>query len=378
MKKLSAEERALLISRYHRELRKHKRLTNEEIQKILKQRKEHAQYSDRYRMLAERSDLKRDLYDETYDKPPQRIEISGGFGIEEPTIADYSLDVASSFMQSNSKELTFDFSNITRVWPSGITLFCSLKKWVEISARHKKKPLLASTSSKHQDVNSYLDHCGFYDFVNRAKDNEPGSYPKEETVKIARENKKANIEKREKQIMKLLEDYSALSKSELQWFDRVILTEVFNNAVEHGKPKGEQGWWILAQRHNTHKFISLCIADNGIGIRNSLVTGPQKKQLEIDNSPLKDGEFIKLALEGNVSGALNASTPKRRKYEAGSRRGHGLKHIRNRCAQLRIPWTILSHNGFVFLDDKGIITKYGAKDNRVFAGTLINIIIRAK
>lgn len=378
MKKLSPEERVRLISRYYRELRKHKRLLSVERQRLIKQRKEHAQDSAYYRMLAERSNLKRDLYNETYDQPPQRIEISGAFGIEEPSIADYFLDAASSFMQSNSRGLTFDFNNITRIWPSGITLFCSLKKWVEISARHKKKPLLASTSSKHQDVNSYLDHCGFYDFVNRAKDNEPGSYPKEETVKIARESRKANIEKREKEIIKLLEDYSALSKNELQWFDRVILTEVFNNAVEHGKPKGEQGWWILAQRHKTHKFISLCIADNGIGIRNSLVTGPQQKQLEIENSPLKDGEFIELALEGNVSGALDASTPKRKRYDAGSRRGHGLKHIRKRCAQLGIPWTILSHNGFVFLDDSGIITRSGAKDNRVFAGTLINLIIRAK
>jgi len=381
MKRLSSKQRTRLVSLHQREIKKQKRLANLEYQRAIKLRKEIAKHHAFYDLRAARSDFKRKLYKETYDKPPLRINIAGNFGIEEPAFADYFLDIASSFMQSASKELTFNFTKVTRIWPSGITLLCSLKKWVEISARHKKSPLLASTSSEHQEVNAYLDHCGFYDFVNRPKDNEPSSYPNEEIVRIEREKKKGNIEKREKEIMSLLIKYSALSETELKWFDRVILTEVFANATEHGKPKGDQGWWILAQRHKTHKFISLCIADNGIGIRNSLTTGPQQKQLGIDDSPLNDGEFIKLALEGNVSGALDAPKimgPIRRRYEAGSRRGNGLLRIKTRCAQLGIPLTILSHNGFIFMDGKGIIIKYGAKENRVFAGTLINLIIRAR
>ena len=308
MKKLTPKQQSRLVSLQQRERRKQRRLANVEYQRAINLRKEFAQHRDFYELQAARSRLKRKLYKQTYDKPAQRIAVSGEFGIEEePALVDSFLDIASSFLESDSKALTFDFKKVTRIWPSGITLLCSFKKWVEISARHKKLPLLGSTSSDSREVNGYLDHCGFYTFVNRLKDNEPVSYPAEEIVKIEREKKKANIENREKQIMALLKMYSALNEDELLYFDSVILTEVFANATEHGKPKGDQGWWILAQRHKTHKFISLCIADNGIGIRNSLVSGPQQEQLDIENSPMNDGEFIKLALDGNISGALDAS-----------------------------------------------------------------------
>jgi len=56
-------------------------------------------------------------------------------------------------------------------------------------------------------------------------------------------------------------------------FDSIILTEVFSNVTEHGVSKFDAGWWILAQYHSTHKYIQYSIADNGIGIRNSLMSG---------------------------------------------------------------------------------------------------------
>ncbi len=89
---------------------------------------------------------------------------------------------------------------------------------------------------------------------------------------------KRNIEIREEEILSLVERHSSLDAEQLEWFYSVILTEIFNNVTEHGISHKDNGWWLLAQYHKRHKIISLCIADNGIGVRNSLLTGPQKKE----------------------------------------------------------------------------------------------------
>jgi hypothetical protein len=166
-------------------------------------------------------------------------------------------------------------------------------------------------------------------------------------------------------------------------FDSIILTEVFSNVTEHGISKHDAGWWILAQYHETHKFISISIADNGIGIRNSLMTGPQHNEIGkvIRNSPDNDGEFICHALTENVSGALGASLKTGvlfKRYDRGERRGHGLKRISSCCSKLNIPFAILSHYGYTFINGGGEIISAGAKPARVFAGTMHHFLIRTK
>ena len=67
----------------------------------------------------------------------------------------------------------------------------------------------------------------------------------------------------------------------------------------------DKGWWLLVQYHKNHGFISMCVADNGIGIRNSLLTGPQKNDILSSIGEFKgnDGLYIKHAMKENVSGA---------------------------------------------------------------------------
>lgn len=114
------------------------------------------------------------------------------------------------------------------------------------------------------------------------------------------------------------------------------------------------------------------------------MTGPQAADIsrKYDNLPHNDGNFIKMTLEETVSGALDAPLKTAgvfsKTYEKGAHRGNGLKRITDTCKKLRIPFAILSHHGYVFLDEKGDIIKYGSMERRVFAGTLCHLLIPSR
>lgn len=389
MRKIQGELRLLLKKRQQALLHKQGRAAkmsrlNDRIskQRLRKFRERHAEY---FRLKEQREHFRRQLYRGSYTKPPAIVEISGDFGIEDSGGIDYFLDRANAIIDFKNTQLTLKLTNCTRVWPSAITLLCSLMQWVELSTRMSKRPLLGSTASSSDKVNSYLDYSGFYNYVKRPPDNaKQDYYSDKEIVKIQRETLSSNIEPREDKIVGLLEQFSALTSEQIELFNCKVLTETFNNVTEHGVSYHDRGWWVLAQYHKTHGIISLCIADNGIGIRNTLMTGPQAADIskKIDNTHLNDGQFIKMAIEEIVSGALEAPLKSAgiftKKYESGAHRGNGLKRISDTCKNLSMPFAILSHHGYAFLDKNGNIVKNGSMPNRVFAGTFCHFLIPAR
>jgi len=334
-------------------------------------------------LLKDRRTLKKALYKKKrYHGSPFTIRITQPLGIEEERSIDYFFEISSQIIDFNARELIVDIRECERIWPSGITLLCSLKQWVETKSKKNSHPKIRSTPSNHKAVNSYLAHSGFYDYVQRMEDDPKHYFDDSQIVKIHRELKRSNIEKREEEIVELLRKFSLFTEEEIEEFNCVILTEIFNNVTEHGVPV-DSGWWVLAQYHKTHKIISFCTADNGIGIRNSLMTGPQKKEIgkKIPNNQKEEGNFIKISLEENISGAVEASQKKGhliKKYSRGARRGNGLERIRGVCRKLSIPFTILSHYGYLFIDGQGNVTKCGARNTRIFAGTMYHLIIKAQ
>jgi hypothetical protein len=384
MRKLSLKQKQYQI-RKQKKLRKRQRfavIKRKKLKLLITLYKRHNPVSFTVDQI--RNELKRCLYKtKNWNLNTNIVIINCEFGLEDINAVDYFLDTAASFIDFNSSVLQFDLTKCNRVWPSGITLLCSLMQWVELTSSKNHRPKISSSNSNNNRVNSYLSHSGFYDYVARPKDTDVSYYSDDEIVKIRRETNKSNIEKREKSIVDLLQKYSTLTPEELEWFDSVILTEAFNNVSEHGVSNKDNGWWLLAQRHPSHKIISLSIADNGIGIRHSLMTGPQRIEIgnKIENIPKNDGEFIKLALEENVRGAIAASIKTGKflkRYESGARRGNGLKRIRKTCSDLKISFSILSHYGYVFVNQQGKIVKIGSKNSRVFSGTMYHFIIGSK
>lgn len=343
-------------------------------------------YITEFSLLESRDAFRRSIYRKKYTEKRKTVYIEGDFGIEDGSRIDYFFEKAVEIIDFNNRELNIDLTKCTRIWPSAITMLCSLKQWVELSTMQLRQvPIIKSSASNSTYVNSYLKHCGFYEYVNRPSDDVKSDYySDEQVVKIRREKKTSNIEIREDEIIDLLKKLSTLDENQISEFNCIVLTEILNNVTEHGITYRDKGWWVLAQYHGRHGFISLCIADNGIGLRNILMTGPQKADIHIDNDPLNDDKFIKKALTEQISGAILAPKKTERylllskRYKRGSHRGNGLKRISATCEKLKIPFAIISHNGFVFVDQNGKIAKIGAMPKKVFAGTLHHFLIPAK
>jgi anti-sigma regulatory factor (Ser/Thr protein kinase) len=374
-------KRAVVVRRASATRRKQRRRAGAAT--ALRRRRQRQRFSSTTTTHSVRERLKIKLYARRpFNQPQQQVLITGELGLETAANVPGYLDKAAEFIDSRSKRLIFNITQCSRLWPSAITLLCSLKEWVEMTAVRDRRPVLGSTYASSSEVNEYLSACGFHEYV-RAPVNTAAQIDKSGIVKIRRETNRNDINLREDEVMALVRRHTAFNEEQLEWFNSVVLTEIFANVVEHGGPRRGRGWWLLAQYHERHQFISLCIADNGIGIRNSLMSGPQSGDLEtrLYDDPSNDGAFIKLAMEENISGSIRASVRTkglRKRYKRGARRGNGLKRVRATCQQLGIGWHLLSHFGCVAIDPLGAITGVHNRSSRVFAGTLYHLIIPAR
>lgn len=343
-------------------------------------------------LRVKRNKIQKQLFREfTYSNEEQTVvEVNQEFGLETSQNIDYFLEKACEAIDFDAKQLFIDIQECPKVWPSAITLLCSLKQWVErwIETTPPKKrwtaPWIGSSDSSLPDVNAYLQYCGFYDYVERQSYHHGESHNEGEIIKIRREKSQKNVENREIEICELLKRHGNYGEDDIELFNSIVLTEVFANVQEHGISLQDKGWWLMAQYHHIHQIISLNIADNGVGLKNTLITGPQSEYFKqrISSSNRNDGEFIEIAMQENVSGAYDAplKTPGiiRDSYERGARRGNGLKRIIKTCRDLGIKFSILSHYGYAFRDENGKLAKVGSRENRIFAGTLyhFNIPVR--
>ncbi|MBI4356347.1 MAG: hypothetical protein HY559_00475, partial [Gammaproteobacteria bacterium] len=320
----------------------------------------------------------------SYNNRTKEVEIDKALGLEY-NVGEF-LDKAQEFIEHNHSELIFNLSKCPRIWPSAVTLFCSLVQWCQLTTVDRRRPELGSIRPKDNTVHSYLSHCGFYDYV-QAKPiviaNEDPNH--EKVVKIRREEFKRNVDERHSEIIKLVKDESLLNAEELEIFNDRILPEILNNVLEHGVHGRDSGWFNLAQYHPTTGIISICIADNGMGIKNTLITGPQRNELikTLPKEDANDGNAIEKAFEKNVSGAFTASNKNKkllgiRQYERGSRRGNGLVRIKDNCKCLSIPLIILSQKGALVIDKNGNMEKPYNLNKKVFAGTLYHLQVPAK
>ncbi len=374
-------KRGLAVSR-RRKARKRKEKVNER-----KERRERLKNPEKYLQIDLRRKIKKEIYEpKTYTNEEVTVEIKEEFGLETKESRQYFLDKAASFIEFRPKELFFDISQCDRFWPSGVTLLCSLSQWVDLTSKKGYTRKIRSCDANKDEVNSYLSHCGFYQYVGRVENPSRCYFDDKQVVKIRRETNRNEIENREDSIADLVEKYSVMTKNEVAKFVDKVVIESITNVTEHGVASRDDGWWVLAQYHQTHKLISLCIADNGIGIKNSLITGPQRKQIKdrIKDTPQNDGDFLKLALNENISGAEDAVVNEKKtifskaKYKSGSRRGNGLKRIRDCCRDFNIRFSVLSHNGYAFMDGNGELENSDSKKSKVFAGTMLHYVIPAR
>src|SRR5690625_4596491 len=106
-----------------------------------------------------------------YDKDPKPLVVVGEMGLEEEANRDKFLDFAEEVIEFDARELLLNLNEAVRIWPSTVTLLCSMKQWLEIGARigTSDHPSIRSTEPDLSYVAAYLDHCGFHDYVGRAR-----------------------------------------------------------------------------------------------------------------------------------------------------------------------------------------------------------------
>lgn len=307
-----------------------------------------------------------------YDQPNKTIAINNEFGLEEDSLANEFLSTASTFVGVRSRKLHFDLSKCVRLWPTAITLLCSLQQWVLLTSTAGNHQLIGNSDSESEDLNAYLEHCGFYEYVGRRKPRQSHEFKDDHIVKIRQEMSRANIRSRTKELIGLVKRYSTFDEEEIEYFVSQVVFEVVLNITEHGIHTKDQGWWMIAQYHPTHGYISICFADNGIGIRNSLKSGPQRDSISFPDHPDYDGQFIKLAMSSVVTGAVD------RRYPSGNGRGKGLKKIVQASRELGVKVRLLSHYGYAFMLDPKSDIECGSHKHLVFAGTMHHFIIPAR
>jgi hypothetical protein len=72
-----------------------------------------------------------------YDGPPLRIMVAEELGLEADILG--FLDFAENIIESNACNLFLDLENSKFIWPSAVTLLCSLMQWFELTKSSDSK-----------------------------------------------------------------------------------------------------------------------------------------------------------------------------------------------------------------------------------------------
>lgn len=252
----------------------------------------------------------------------------------------------------------------------------SYVEWIRIVSGNSET--LGSLRPQSNDVENYLAGCGFYSWVGNHKAVAENKTATSDVVKLEKFDGAGRTQATHWKIDDLMKRHSQWSSSEVEKFSDVALSEALINVTEHGLNHRYEGWFVLAQLHPTSKFLSICIGDNGIGVRHSLLTGNQESHIrKLVDPNSSDGDFIRLAMEKQVSGAIDSDDLSSRlfglaqpKVSKGKRRGRGLKKIVSCCRELGVQFTVVSHRGAVQLSEDGASMHVENRQSNCFAGAL--------
>jgi anti-sigma regulatory factor (Ser/Thr protein kinase) len=136
---------------------------------------------------------------------------------------------------------------------------------------------------------------------------------------------------------------------------RMWITELLTNANDHAK--SELGFWVCGRYNPSDHNIRICVADSGIGIKQSLVNANKLSK------NVNDADAIEKALEEGMTSRI------------GKTGGLGLKHISSYVKSHGGSMTILSGTGRVYLARK---TKRVRRNHKKYQGTIVNVMFNTQ
>lgn len=134
------------------------------------------------------------------------------------------------------------------------------------------------------------------------------------------------------------------------------ITELLTNANDHAM-SNVLGFWVCGRYNHIDHNIRICVADSGIGIKQSLVNAAKLPQR------ISDSDAIVKALEEGMTS------------RTGKTGGLGLKHISSYVKSHGGSMTILSGTGKVYLARK---TQRVNSHHQRYEGTIVSVMFNTE
>lgn len=147
--------------------------------------------------------------------------------------------------------------------------------------------------------------------------------------------------------------------SELHKLLTYLIREILRNIPEHAETNT---MWICGQYWPSYELAEIAIADEGIGIYNSITQNHAHKEYINDNE-----KAIQWALKAGISESFIPSKKQKSRNEW-SNSGFGLYMVNEICKHLNGSFCIISYGNYILIDNHG--TKYGETN---FKGTAIRM-----
>lgn len=143
-----------------------------------------------------------------------------------------------------------------------------------------------------------------------------------------------------------------------------LIREILRNTPEHA---GTNTMWVCGQYWPSYELAEIAIADEGIGIYNSITRNYSHREYITDNK-----KALQWALKAGISEAFKPST-KQKSHDEWANSGFGLYMVSSICKKLNGSFCIISYGDYMLIDNHGI--KYGETN---FQGTAIRIRVPSK
>lgn len=138
-----------------------------------------------------------------------------------------------------------------------------------------------------------------------------------------------------------------------------LIREILRNTPEHA---ATDTMWVCGQYWPSYELAEIAIADEGIGIYNSITQNHSHKEYITDNK-----KAIQWALKAGISEAFRPSM-KQRDRDEWANSGFGLYMVSEICKHLNGSFCIISYGDYMLIDNHG--AKFGETN---FRGTAIRI-----
>jgi hypothetical protein len=275
----------------------------------------------------------------------------------------------------DESEVTFDFSHMSNFDPLPMLIMGSAMK----NYRHRYPDIPFYIAGTNSADKGYAGTMGFFKYISKSLG--IGKMPGEATgssnyipitpivldelqqEEFQQENYLALgdiIEKESGRLARIVDR----GNPELHKLLTYLIREIIRNTPEHAKTDTV---WVCGQYWPSYELAEIAIADEGIGIYNSIIQNPAHRSY-ITSNVLS----LKWALKAGISEAFRPSV-KQRSNDEWANSGFGLYMVSEICRHLNGSFCIISYGNYLLIDNHGV-----SEGETSYKGTAIRMRVPSK